>query len=148
MRSRKIHGFFAALLICACVSASAPAPVFAETEAAPSDDPFAKYLFPPERVMSHAIEIGLDDAQKTAIKNEAQKAQHRFLDLQFEMQGESEKLIRLLEEKQVNEASVLAEVDRVLGIEKEIKKAQISLLVRIKNVLTPAQQAKLSELPK
>jgi Spy/CpxP family protein refolding chaperone len=43
---------------------------------------------------------------------------------------------------------VLAEVDRILALEKDIKKTQISLLVRIKNVLTPAQQAKLSDLPK
>jgi Spy/CpxP family protein refolding chaperone len=120
----------------------------AETEAASGDDPFARYLYPPEKVMSHAMEIGLDDAQKNSIKTEAQKAQHRFLDLQFEMQGESEKLIKLLQESRVNEASVLAEVDKVLGIEKEIKKAQLSLLIRIKNTLTPAQQAKLSELPK
>jgi Spy/CpxP family protein refolding chaperone len=120
----------------------------AETGNAPGDDPFARYLYPPERVMSHAMEIGLDDAQKTSIKNEVQKAQSKFLDLQFEMQGESEKMIRLLQEKPVNEASVLAEVDRILGLEKDIKKTQVSLLVRIKNLLTPAQQAKLSELPK
>ena len=120
----------------------------AENTEAPKDDPFARYLYPPDRVMSHAMEIGLDDAQKTSIKNEVQKAQSKFLDLQFEMQGESEKMVRLLQEKPVNEASVLAEVDRILGLEKEIKKAQISLLVRIKNTLTPAQQAKLSDLPK
>jgi Spy/CpxP family protein refolding chaperone len=133
-------GFLAALMLSGLA--------LAETESASQDDPFARYLYPPERVMSHAMEIGLEDAQKTSIKNEVQKAQHRFLDLQFEMQGESEKMVRLLQEKPVNEASVLAEVDRILGLEKEIKKTQISLLVRIKNVLTPAQQAKLSELPK
>jgi Spy/CpxP family protein refolding chaperone len=141
---RTVLALAAALL---CVSLGAR-PAHAETgaEAASADDPFGRYLYPPERVMSHAMEIGLDDAQKSSIKNEAQKAQHRFLDLQFEMQGESEKLIRLLQESRVNEAGVLAEVDRVLGIEKEIKKAQISLLVRIKNVLTPGQQAKLAEM--
>jgi len=120
----------------------------AENAEAPKDDPFARYLYPPDRVMSHAMEIGLEDAQKTSIKNEVQKAQSKFLDLQFEMQGESEKMVRLLQEKPVNETSVLAEVDRILGLEKEIKKAQISLLVRIKNTLTPAQQAKLSDLPR
>jgi len=98
--------------------------------------------------MSHAMELGLDEGQKSSIKTEVQKAQGRFVDLQFEMQGESEKMIRLLQQKPVDEAGVLAEVDHILAIEKDIKKTQISLLVRIKNVLTPAQQAKLSELPK
>jgi len=112
------------------------------------DDPFAAYLYPPERVMSHSMEIGLDDAQKAAIKSEVQKVQNRFTDLQFELQGESEKMVRLLQEKPVDEAKVLAEVDRILAFEKDIKKMQVALLVRIKNVLTPAQQAKLSEIQK
>ena len=121
--------------------------VLAESAPAP-DDPFAAYLFPPDRVMSHALELGLDDAQKGAIKTEVQRVQNKFTDLQFELQGESEKMVRLLQEKPVDEAKVLAEVDRILAFEKDIKKMQISLLVRIKNILTPAQQAKLFEIQK
>ena len=106
------------------------------------DDPFAVYLYPPERVMGHSLEIGLEDSQKSAIKNEVMKV------LQFELQGESEKMVRLIQEKPVDEAKVLAQVDRILAIEKEVKKLQIALLVRIKNVLTPGQQAKLTEIQK
>jgi Spy/CpxP family protein refolding chaperone len=143
MKTKMIPGLLT-ILAAALLSTVA----LAESAETPKDDPFARYLYPPDRVMSHAMEIGLDDAQKTSIKNEVQKAQSKFLDLQFEMQGESEKMVRLLQEKPVNETSVLAEVDRILGLEKEIKKAQISLLIRIKNTLTPSQQAKLSELPR
>jgi Spy/CpxP family protein refolding chaperone len=114
----------------------------------PPDDPFARYLFPPDRIMSHGLEIGLEDAQKTAIRNEVQKVQSKFLDAQFDLQGESEKLMRLLQEKTIDETKVLAQVDRILALEKDIKKTQISLLVRIKNLLTPAQQAKLTEIQK
>jgi Spy/CpxP family protein refolding chaperone len=110
------------------------------------EDPFARYLFPPDRVIGHAREIGLDDAQRLAMRNDIHKAQARFLDLQFEMQTETEKMTRLLQEKPVDEARVLAQVDRMLAIEKDVKKTQVSLLVRIKNLLTPAQQAKLTEL--
>jgi Spy/CpxP family protein refolding chaperone len=124
-----------------------PAAASAQTGAG-SDDPFARYLFPPDRIMSHSLEIGLEDAQKTAIRNEVQKAQPKFLDVQFELQGEAEKMTRLLQEKPVDEMKVLAQVDRILALEKEIKKTQISLLVRIKNVLTPAQQARLAEIQK
>jgi Spy/CpxP family protein refolding chaperone len=77
-----------------------------------------------------------------------QKAQKKFLDLQFDLQTESEKMTLLLQEKPVDEAKVLAEVDRVLALEKDIKKTHISLLIRIKNLLTAAQQAKLSEIQK
>jgi len=34
----------------------------------------------------------------------------------------------------------------VLGMEREVKEAQLLLLVRIKNLLTPTQQDKLFEL--
>ncbi len=131
-------------LLAFCLAALAAIP----SAAAPDDDPFAAYLFPPDRVMSHSLELSLEDSQKTAIKNEVQKMQSRFVELQFEMQSESEKLVRLLQERPVDETKVLAEVDRILALEKDIKKMQVSLLVRIKNVLTPAQQAKLMELQK
>lgn len=140
MRSKTLSGTLAALLFAFLA--------LADSATAPPDDPFARYLYPPDRVMAHAMELGLDDAQKSSIKNEVQKAQGRFVDLQFELQGESEKMVRLLQQNPVGEAAVLAEVDRILALEKDIKKAQISLLVRIKNVLTPAQQEKLSELSK
>ena len=122
-------------------------PFGALAQGAPAgEDPFARYLFPPDRVIGHGLELALTDAQKVAVRNEVQKAQGKFVDLQFELQGESGKMARLLQEQPVDEAKVLGEVDRILALEKEIKRIQISLLVRIKNVLTPAQQAKLLEL--
>jgi Spy/CpxP family protein refolding chaperone len=114
----------------------------------PGEDPLSRHLFPPERVMGHAQEIGLDDAQRNAIRKEVQKAQSRFLDLQFDLQTEMETLVRSVQENKVEESRVLAQLDRVLALEKEIKKTQISLLVRIKNTLTPAQQARLAEMPR
>ena len=123
-------------------------PAAAAESPSPGDDPLARHLFPPERVMGHAQEIGLDDAQRTAIRKEVQKAQSKFLDLQFDIQTEMETMVRLVKENKVDELKVLAQLDRVLALEKEIKKTQISLLVRIKNTLTPAQQAKLAEMPR
>lgn len=110
------------------------------------DDPIAQNLFPPELVMRYHQEIALDDSQSKAIKDLVQKVQTKFLDMQWDMQSEAEKLIQLLKARPVDETAVLAQVDRVLNLEREIKKAQISLLVRIKNTLTESQQNKLTEL--
>jgi Spy/CpxP family protein refolding chaperone len=115
-------------------------------EAKPADDPIAQNLFPPELVMKYRQEINLDEGQSKAIKEAIQKAQARFLDMQWDMQSESEKLVQLLRARPVDENAVLAQVDQVLNREREIKKAQITLLVRIKNQLTEAQQNKLMEL--
>lgn len=112
----------------------------------PGEDPIAQALFPPELVMKYHQEINLDEGQSRAIKEAIQKAQTRFLDMQWDMQSEAEKLIRLLKARPVDEQAVLAQVDQVLNREREIKKAQISLLIHIKNLLSETQQNKLTEL--
>jgi len=112
----------------------------------PSDDPIAGELFPPELVMQYHQQINLSEAQSKAIRDEIQKAQAKFLDVQWDMQSETEKLVLLLKARPVEETAVLAQVDKVLDRERQIKRTQISLLVRIKNVLTDAQQNQLMEL--
>jgi Spy/CpxP family protein refolding chaperone len=112
----------------------------------PADDPIAQNLFPPELVMKYSQAINLNEVQSKAIKDAIQKAQAKFLDMQWDMQSETEKLVQLLKARPVDETAVLAQVDQVLNREREIKKAQISLLVRIKNLLTDDQQSKLMEL--
>jgi Spy/CpxP family protein refolding chaperone len=112
----------------------------------PADDPIAQNLFPPELVMKYSQEVNLDESQAKAIKETIQKAQSKFIDMQWAMQAEVEKLGQLLKARPVDENAVLAQVDQVLNREREIKKTQISLLVHIKNLLTDAQQNKLMEL--
>ncbi|MDQ6690344.1 MAG: periplasmic heavy metal sensor [Gemmatimonadota bacterium] len=107
---------------------------------------FGRNLFPPELVMQHQTEIGLQDSQRAALTSAIQQAQSKFMDTQWKLSAEGEKMNRLLQGSQVDEAAVLDEVDRILNLEREIKKAQISLMVRIKNTLTPQQQAKLAEI--
>jgi len=96
--------------------------------------------------MQHQSEIGLQDSQRAALTSAVQQAQGKFMDLQWKLSAEGEKMGRLLQGTQVDEAQVLEEVDRILALEREIKRGQISLMVRIKNTLTPAQQAKLTEI--
>lgn len=112
----------------------------------PQQDPFGRFLFPPELVMQHQGEIDLQDSQRAALQTAIQQAQTKFVDLQWRLSAEGEKLARLLQGPVVNEAQVLEQVDRVLAAEREVKRTQIGLLVRIKNTLTPVQQARLAKL--
>jgi Spy/CpxP family protein refolding chaperone len=118
----------------------------AQTPAAGSTDDIAQNLFAPDLVFKYREDIGLDDAQAKALKSLVQNAQSRFLDLQWDMQADAGKLVQLLRTPKIDETAALAQVDKVLGMEREVKKAQLSLLIRIKNLLTPAQQQKLLEL--
>jgi len=57
-----------------------------------------------------------------------------------------ETLVSQLKQQTVDEQQVLAQLDKVLDLEREIKRAQMGLMVRIKNKLTREQQARLRQL--
>jgi len=115
-------------------------------QAHPPQDPMGENLFPPELIMQNQQVIGLEEAQKTFIRTEISKAQNHFTELQWQLQDGMEGLIGLLKQPKADEAQVAAQLDRVLASEREIKRAQISLLVRIKNNLTAEQQHRLQTL--
>ena len=112
----------------------------------PAADPLSDLMFPPELVMARQNAIGLSDAQKTYLRAEILKAQTRFTELQWQLQDAMEGLIGLLKQTKADEAQVEAQLDKVLAAEREIKRAQIGLLVRIKNDLTEEQQHRLQAL--
>lgn len=112
----------------------------------PADKMFGQYVFPPELVMQYQQKIELKPAQRTAITEALRQTQSKVVDLQWQMQDEAQKLSDLLSQPTVDESAVLAQVDRVLGVEREVKRAHMQMLVRIKNTLTKEQQATLRAL--
>lgn len=112
----------------------------------PQPDPFAGNLFPPELIMQHQQALGLSEEQKNFLKAELRKTQTRLTELQWELQDEMEKLAALMKQDQVDEAQALTQLDKVLGLEREIKRLHIGLLIGVKNKLTPEQQARLREI--
>ena len=121
-------------------------PSRAEGPGAPAADPIGSKLFAPELIMDHQAELGLDDRQREAILKELERAQGQFPRLQWQLQAASQQLGRLLDAPQVDEAKALAQAAEVMKLETEIKKAHLTLLIRIRNVLTEAQRAKLQAL--
>ena len=121
-------------------------PMLAAAQQPPGRDPLMENLFPPEIVMSHQKAIELADAQKAYIRGELLKAQSRFTELQWQLQDAMEALVSLLKQTPADETQVMVQLDKVLSSEREIKRTQIGLLVRIKNKLTPEQQARLQKL--
>jgi TonB-dependent SusC/RagA subfamily outer membrane receptor len=116
------------------------------TPSVSGDDPFARYLFPPELVMSNQQMINLADRQRSAIQDALRQAQLKFVDLQLTMSAEGEKLQRVIQGTSIDEAQLLEQVDRVLSLERDIKHVQLTLMARIKNQLTEQQQTQLREL--
>jgi Spy/CpxP family protein refolding chaperone len=112
----------------------------------PPSDPLGENLFPPELVMQHQQALGLSEEQKTYFKTELRQAQALFTEFQWRLQDEMEKMAALVKQDNVDESQTLTQLDKILNLERDIKRAQIALLIRIKNRLSPEQQVKLREL--
>ena len=112
------------------------------------NNPMAENLFSPELLAQFGESIGVTEEQKNYYQEEMQKVQEHANELQQQMRNEVEALVALTKGNQLNEAAVLAQLDKVLNAEREMKRTQIGVLVRLKNKLTPEQQTKLIELRK
>ena len=109
-------------------------------------DPLAHLMFPPDMIMSHARQLNLTDEQKAYMRTEIQKTTTTYQELQWKLQDQSELLHEAMKSTSVNEQQALAQLDKVLDIEREIKRLHIGLAVRLKNRLTPEQQEQLNKM--
>jgi|SRR5215475_6552993 len=112
----------------------------------PGSDPLEAILFPPGLVMEHQQELGLTEEQKTFFKTELRQAGGRFMELQWQLQDEMEKMVELVKQDRVDESQTLAQLDKILNLEREVKRLQIALQVKFKNALSSEQQAKMREI--
>jgi Spy/CpxP family protein refolding chaperone len=112
----------------------------------PNPDPLAHLMFPPDMILGHARQLNLTQEQKTFMRSEVQKTTAIFQDLQWKLQDQMELLQETMKSTSVNEQQALAQLDKVLDIEREIKRLHIGLAVRLKNRLTPEQQDQLHKM--
>jgi len=110
------------------------------------DDPIGQQLFPPDLIMAQSQKLRLDDKQRATVKNEVQRAQSKFFDLQWELKEAGETMAQMLQQTPIDEARVLEQADKVMAYERDIKKIHLSMLIRIKNALTAEQIAQLRQL--
>jgi Spy/CpxP family protein refolding chaperone len=134
----KLFAFFSVITLVCGIATAEP----------PQDDPLKEYVFPPELVMQNQQAIGLTEDQKAYFKTEMRQAQTRFTELQWKLHDEMEKFVALLKPAKVDEQQALAQLEKVLAAERDVKHTQMTLLIRIKDHLTADQQARLQEIQK
>jgi Spy/CpxP family protein refolding chaperone len=99
--------------------------------------------FEPELVMRNQNAIRLTDEQQKSIRDAVVKMMPRFTELRWQQSAENETMITLFNQERPDEKQVLAQLEKLLSIENEIKRVRAGLLVRIKSELTPEQQIQL-----
>lgn len=103
-------------------------------------------LFDVEAVMRHQHALGITAEQKAEMLRELDAAQVEFNHLEWDLNGEKEKLAATLTPEQVDEQAALDAAKRVTDLEGKLKLAHMRLLVRVKNQLTEDQQRRLRKL--
>jgi Spy/CpxP family protein refolding chaperone len=108
--------------------------------------PMDRNLFPPELVLMNQLALGLSAEQVDAIKKLVGDTHSRVLDAQVDLHRVTEQLHAALEPPKVDEGAVLALASNAMDLEKKIKTAHLTLMIRVKNLLTADQQDKARDL--
>ena len=110
-----------------------------------TQDPLSRFLFPPDLIMRHAQDLGLDSGQRAIITEAITELQAELTTLNWRLQEATQTLEEVLEPARVDEAAALETMERLMEIEREVKLAHLGALVRIKNALTLQQQQFLEQ---
>jgi len=102
-------------------------------------DMFQKELFSADLVMENRDKLKLTDAQANKIKKIHAENAGEFSTLKWDLDEETKKLNKLLEEDRPNQVEVQKQMDRVLALESSLKKKRLGTLVAIKNELDKDQ---------
>jgi len=103
-------------------------------------------LFPPDLLLSNQIALGLSAEQIAAIKKLVGETHTRVLDVQTDLNRVTEQLHDTLASPRVDETAALGFAGQAMDLEKQIKTAHLTLMVRTKNLLTADQQEKARAL--
>lgn len=128
-----------AVLLLATVTTPARAQVDAVRE-------FRGDLFPPDLILSNAEALGLTEPQRDAVTALVKEAKQAFAEARPKLQEATDALGQTLKSGSVSEEKAEEQFTSILEVEKNLKRAQFLMLVRAKNLLTPAQQEKMRAL--
>ncbi len=121
-------------------------PLFAADHSKKAADPFTGAFFPPELVLLAQGRIALTPDQLEAVRAHVEKTQPRSDELRVKLERETAALAALTKQERVAEAPLLAQLDKVLDAEREVKHLHVGAAVAVKNLLTPEQQSRMREL--
>ena len=108
-------------------------------------DPIKKLPYPPDLIMNYRSELKLDKQQENTIREELRETQSVVFDLRWQMKDESERLAEMLQATPINESAVLSQADKVMGLEQQVKRTHLAMLVRLKNMMNDTQREQLME---
>ena len=114
--------------------------------AGPKEDPFQGKLFAPNVILENQSELGLSKQQFTEIRKAVVEVQSNVAEHEWDLQEAYVLIMAELDKTPIDERKVLEHVGAALRAENEVKKLQVAMLVRLRNLLTDEQVAYLGSL--
>lgn len=109
-------------------------------------DVFKGKLFPPNIILEHQDDLDLSKEQYTAIKAAVVEVQTSVAEHEWDMLEAYQQALLQLDESPVDEDKVLASVATVLQAENKVKQLQMTMLIRLRNLLTDEQMEYLKSV--
>lgn len=109
-------------------------------------DVFKGKLFAPNIILENQDALGLSKEQFTAIRAAVVAVQGNVAEHEWDLREAYMKVMADLDEVPVDEDKVMVNVQAALLAENEVKKLQVAMLVRLRNLLTDEQMQYLQSL--
>ena len=109
-------------------------------------DPFKGKLFAPDIILKNQTELNLTKEQFTGIKAAVVEVQANVAEYEWDLRQAYQKVLAALDESPIDEKTVLENVNDVLLAENQVKKQQVAMLIRLKNLLNKEQIAYLESI--
>jgi hypothetical protein len=130
------------LILLACISLG----VSVAGAAQPKEDVFKGKLFAPNVILENQAELGLSKQQFTEIRRAVVEVQANVAEHEWDIAEAYQNIMDRLDQSPIEEEQVLEYVGAALRAENEVKKLQVAMLIRLKNLLTEEQIAHLESL--
>jgi hypothetical protein len=111
--------------------------------AEPKPDVFKGKLFPPNVILEHQLELGLSKQQFTEIRKTVVELQGNVAEHEWDVREAYQNIMAELDRSPIDQDKVLEHVGAALRAENEVKKLQVAMLVKLRNLLTEEQVAYL-----
>lgn len=102
-------------------------------------DVFKGKLFPPNIILEHQDELGLSKDQFTAIRAAVVEVQSNVAGHEWDLREAYQRVLADLDDSPIDEDKVLDDVDAALRAENQVKKLQVAMLIKLRNLLTDEQ---------
>ncbi len=115
----------------------------ATTEEPGLSQAMAENLFSPELLRLTHENLGLTAAQEETLAGAAAEIEARITSMRRELTEASHALLEATRPDKIDEARAMVLAEQVTRLQAEMQRARFALLIKLKNTLTPEQQAKL-----